>query len=39
MQKRFHNKLKIVESVETRSLKKIKLSYIETMKRRKVNIK
>ena len=35
MQKKFHHKLKVIESVERKNLKKIKNSYIQAMKRKK----
>ena len=35
MQKKFHHKLKVIESVERKNLKKIKSSYIQGMKRKK----
>lgn len=35
MQKKFHQKLKMVESIERKNLKKIRSSYVDTMKRKK----
>ena len=35
MQKKFHTKLKSIEGLERRNLKKIKRSYVEAMKRKK----